>query len=424
MVGINIIIIFLFLITLLAILKYQVQPILLILQTLFGSYIGIICLKNKKVDIIIYLMAIIFFVLGYLIIYKIKTKKIDEEKIIVKRTEERYKLYILEIIIIFFVIYHFMVGGIPLFQDNVEIDRFKFDSGLFGIPGRIYLFGLPFIYIYTYLFYDNKRNMNLLFITLFFIFARALGGIKSGVIEVLSIYIILRMAENNAIKLKNIVNKKTLLIGSFFLIFIFKLTQSYQTMSNISFYNFTKYILDRLTVIQAYPLDFLLKKYDSIILENTNLWNDFKYFFFKYTKIFGQMDNYFPTDNVVSANIYNTPLEKSSFIVPVTIGAFGEFYIYFGFFAIICMFICGIVYGYLIKKISFKNMSIFKKTNIIMLIIFFEGFITKGGFSYSLINFIFMSLLFMILNLFGLFIVQSINKSKKKGEIYEVHPYS
>ena len=53
-------------------------------------------------------------------------------------------------VISFFVAYHFIVGGVPLLSADVELARFNFSgSGLFGIPGRMYLFGLPFLVTYA-----------------------------------------------------------------------------------------------------------------------------------------------------------------------------------------------------------------------------------------------------------------------------------
>jgi len=44
--------------------------------------------------------------------------------------------------------YHLLRAGIPIFSSDVEIERFDFtSSGLFGIPGRMYLFGVKIAWI-------------------------------------------------------------------------------------------------------------------------------------------------------------------------------------------------------------------------------------------------------------------------------------
>ena len=95
-----------------------------------------------------------------------------------------------------FALFHFASGGIPIFSHNIETSRFEFDSsGFFGIPGRVYLYGLPLVAgvalarsrqagLHWY-----KDRVTLVAVSVFVV-SRLLSGFKGGLLEVLIVLLV------------------------------------------------------------------------------------------------------------------------------------------------------------------------------------------------------------------------------------------
>src|SRR5439155_18948606 len=99
---------------------------------------------------------------------------------------------------------HFAVGGIPLLSSNVEIARLDVTaSGLLGIPGRIYLFGIPLALaaclrgerIGSRAAFSTWQS-RLLLAT--FVISRILSGFKSGLLEVVVITLLIYVASGHS----------------------------------------------------------------------------------------------------------------------------------------------------------------------------------------------------------------------------------
>ncbi|MGL5050813.1 MAG: O-antigen polymerase [Fusobacteriaceae bacterium] len=394
----SIVLSFLLMIILLVKNKFRVEPIILLTFTLLQTFIGFSLLSNNFKNLLEFFIGIFFLILGYF--YGEKINKNINKKQKKTKSKENVKFLFLEIIIYIMVGYHFIVGGIPILSNDVEIQRFNFSSsGLAGLPGRMYMYGLPYLYICSYFKYPSSNKNKVIIII--FLFSRVLGGIKSGIIEIIFIYFNLRYSTNNSIKLREFFKIKYIAILSLIVFFIFKLTQTYKTMQGIKIKEFLYYIIERLTVIQAMPIINIFELVNKKIVINSNYFKDSIYFLSKYTKISIFYKNYFTTDNIVSAYIYNTPILKDSFFVPVTMTAFGEFYLNNSYFVFIIMFGLGILSAYLLNKTKLINESAFVRAKFLFLFLILEGFLTKGGFAYSIINGLLLILIFKTIEFIG-----------------------
>src|SRR3984893_4793101 len=100
--------------------------------------------------------------------------------------------YVLLIVTIagFFTLVHFVADGIPVLSPRVETSRFDFGKSLFGLPGRMYLFGLPLAAGIALArarqlgLRWSKDGLTLLAISMFTV-SRLLSGFKGGLIEVI-----------------------------------------------------------------------------------------------------------------------------------------------------------------------------------------------------------------------------------------------
>ena len=102
-------------------------------------------------------------------------------------------------------VYHLLASGIPLFSDSIETERFSFtSSGLWGIPGRMYLFGIPISWLVA-LTNGSAREGRiwsykpLQLATGFLVLTSLLGGFKGDMIS-LAVFV---FASLNALKAKH-----------------------------------------------------------------------------------------------------------------------------------------------------------------------------------------------------------------------------
>ena len=106
----------------------------------------------------------------------------------------RYVLVLVSFVGLFTLI-HFAADGIPVLSGNVETSKFEFGKSLFGIPGRIYLYGLPLATGAALArsrqlgLRWSKDRLTLIAISLFTV-SRLLSGFKGGLLEVLIVLLI------------------------------------------------------------------------------------------------------------------------------------------------------------------------------------------------------------------------------------------
>ena len=381
-------------------------PVTICMATVIGTFLGLTILDSQGNVVYLFLLSIVAFILGYIfqvLITKNKNfigKKINNGKI--GRNEVKV-IKLFWIIIIGLVIYHFLVGGIPILSQNVEVERFNFTgSGLFGIPGRMYQFGLPFLLILLSIYLecsgDEKIKKLLIISWVVMITSRLITGFKSGLVEVLILYIFTRCISNRPINIINLMGNIKYIVIVLIIGFVgFFLTKSYDSLGIYNLNDFIKYFFERSTVIQAQPAYIVLSGSILYYSKNPFIINDLLYFISKYLKI-GNFDNIvFPLDKIVSSQLYGTPLNLDSFIVPVTVSGFPQIYIDLGIWSLFAFFVVGQAYYYLIYKAKSRNINYFRRALFGLGIFFMTEFITKGGLGYLVVNYILLSLLFIFI---------------------------
>ena len=247
--------------------------------------------------------------------------------------------------------YHFAQVGLPILQPNVEISRFNFTgSGLFGLPGRVVLFGVPIV---TYLAVAYARGTGssirrpgaILGAAMLLLIATELVlGFKSGiavVITILLVAVVLAWGPPKAVRAAF-----TLAIpiaaAVFFAVMVSGLYGTFVESNQPA----VAYLIERSTVIAAIPGYEVLA--GGIVMpsgETNSLVNDAEYYVPKYLGL-GPRANRFPFELVVSASIFGTSLTDNSFIVPVTVGAFASLLWDFGQLGFLFYMVLGVVFAW------------------------------------------------------------------------------
>lgn len=385
-------------------------PITFAYRVMLGIYIGLVIYDPYGKTSSIYLVSLIIFLAGYMLqklinaTMKKKKKYIYNVDKIEKFNEKTDKiLEVFSFFIVGFIIYHFLVGGIPIFSSNLEVNRFNFtNSGLFGIPARMYQFGIQFLIIYASVYYEkrktNKIKRLVIMLWIVMIISRILAGFKSGLVEVATLYFFVSVFINKPINIVHIFFKfKYLIIVLGIIIFAFYTVMNYETMKGLRFEEYIYYFLERLTVIPAIPGWLVLSNSVNYYSENLFIINDILYFISKYTSIGNYKYTLFPLDKIVSSQIYGTTLSHSNFIVPVTVGGFAQLYIDFKLLALVIFFIFGQIYCLMLDKSRDRGKSVLRRSSYGFGIIFLTEFITKGGLGYLIVNYIFLMIIFMIM---------------------------
>lgn len=369
------------------------------IQILLGYYyLDLLSLNNSSW--MIYLGNIIIFMLGYFSFRFIlgTNMKLNIEEIGNDLTKTGFNVkdhtthIIFVTIIIMFTMYHFIVGGIPILSNSIEVDRFAFSSsGLFGIPGRIFLFGLPFILIYVS-YYDKQINNSYskklkIIVWIAFILFKLLSGFKGAILDIIILFVFIKAFLNQPLKVKNIFTFRSVLLLFSGVIFAAFISSFYSSLSLNGLEDIFKYLLARLTQIAAEASYYVINNLHFFESPYSYQYNDFAYFINKYFHIqmIGDRE-VFPIDKIVSSMLNNTPLSEYNFIVPVTVGAFAglvlDFGIIGGYFG---MFLIGSIYYYLFIN-CLKAKSPFKGASLGIILYQFHVYILNGGLVYTLIN--------------------------------------
>jgi hypothetical protein len=262
-------------------------------------------------------------------------------------------LRILIAVVFAFVIYHLMVGGIPLFSADPEIARFDVtSSGLFGIPSRMFLFGLPFVVLMTTV--ASMRNLvtisgkMLNFIWVCYFISSAFSGFKSSLFTVVIIFLFARSAGKEPVRVKWMLSARGLIAVGSILGSVFYVGSLYGSLRFDSLAGFEDYFLARSTVIAAEPGYYALTDYGTAGRDAVQYQKDFRFYFDEYLPEGTQddADNHLPLDKSVSSQLYG----GQELIVSVTVGAFPEMFVNIGDAAYAGMFGLGVLFFLIYRK--------------------------------------------------------------------------
>jgi hypothetical protein len=183
---------------------------------------------------------------------------VEEAPVVDPRPYAAATLIAFEFVVLAFVAYHFVVGGIPLLSANVEVERFDFTgSGLFGLPGRMYLFGLPFLVIFTSA-HDARQSSRVTrsvvrVAWVAYALAQILAGFKGSLLAVLLVFLLVRAIVGRPLHLRAIVAPRYVAVGLAGLAFALLIAFQYGSLHLTSPSSAISYLGDRLTVIAAEP---------------------------------------------------------------------------------------------------------------------------------------------------------------------------
>lgn len=282
-------------------------------------------------------------------------------------------------------IVHFLRSGIPLLSSNVEVARFSAgDSGLFGLPGRLYLFGLP-LALAMCLKRDQLAGARIgstglsRVILGTFLLSRLLSGFKSGVLEVASTYFVLLVlvgAEFDRERIRRFVAGISVAAG-----FALLIGSQYGTYHRTGTVNSLKV---RLTEQSTEAAGAVLQARESRIYGRSVVSQDFPYFLHRYARVGVGRD--FSFNQRVSANLIGTPLTGTAFIVPVTTTAIAEeIYEAGAVKGIGLLGLIGLCYQWLVAR-ALRTSGLRPFLLSAASVLAAMSFLTKGGLVYAALN--------------------------------------
>lgn len=302
-----------------------------------------------------------------------------------------FKLLI--VVVVTGAIFHLTASGIPVLQSNVEIQRFNFtSSGFGGVPGRLYLYGLPAIVIGSSVI-DSRMASGTMrgfrrLAWASYAAVQILSGFKGGVLNILVLHFLTRALVHRPIKLNlsSITGYGAALIGAF--AFAAVIASRYSTLGALNSRSAAGYLAARVSVLPALPGHYSITHLSDVPRSAPYLVTDLKYFLHKYFGI-GDAGDY-PLDKIVSSAMTGTPLSEESFVVPVTVGAAPGFFVDFGWgwtFALMALTGCAYawVYRSVLRARTCLGVSIAGLAVYLM-----NVFVLNGSAVYVLLNFLLM----------------------------------
>lgn len=233
-------------------------------------------------------------------------------------------------LVMLFVGYNFLVGGAPLLSANTEVARLNITSaGLFGLPSRMFLIGLPFSTIYVTSMYSkmpSKKHRRIYYLVwIIYVLAQLLDGFKSALLQVLGAYVVAQFVAARPVHARSLLRTRVLvsLIGTVAVAVFY--TFQYHSLQVTSVSQAFSYLLTRLTLGSAIPGAYVLDHLALLRTGYPHVLTDARYFMWEYFHIGG--DPGMPLDKLVSSLIYHTPLSATAVVVPVTIGGFAELFV-------------------------------------------------------------------------------------------------
>lgn len=291
-----------------------------------------------------------------------------------------------------FSVYHLTQVGIALFSSNVEIDRFNLGaSGLFGLPSRSVLFGLPALALFTVIRYSPQTKKLTFFVWSLFVVSQLSLGFKGSLFTLISTLLLGILLRRGLRSMKLIFLSGIGLIASS--TYALNLASRYGTMSGGQIT--PQYIIDRITLETARPQYLALRMQETLqLLTGPAFWHDTSIFLQRY--ITGFSPN-LTVESIVSATLTGTPPSREFFIVPVTLG--GPIYLLLTggvLFMVFGLALIGFIWARGADQIRASSndlagvqLALFLETLIV--------FLTNGNGAYLLINASFVSIIFCVI---------------------------
>lgn len=229
-------------------------------------------------------------------------------------------------------IYHILYTSPLIRGGNIETVRFDFtSSGFLGIPGRMYLFGIPLCWILataaaSHLDVPPWRHGAWRAATFFYASASLLSGFKSGLIAMLAVMVLTSAAVYNFRPPVISVVRRGAVLVVLATVYAFAIGGLYSSYSQQGVSRTTQFVT-RMTEGAALPKAFVLQGQIPGVMGNTVL-SDLRYYVPRYTG--RQVPGSYATERAVSAAMIGISPRASRFTTPVTIGGFPELKLAFG----------------------------------------------------------------------------------------------
>lgn len=293
--------------------------------------------------------------------------------------------------VMFLVIYHFAVGGIPILSSGLETARFDFvSSGLFGIPGRMMAWGLPFVVfcvsIYSWRTRDKRAKWLLYAVWTVYLLSSFMSGFKSSVLGVLNLYVIYRMLISKPLKLRDLLNKQVIVLLALSMLYAVWMLHRYSAGDIGDMASTIGYFGMRLTAIPAQPGHLAMTDFSSAADGHSYMLQDLSYFMARYFHIGSVGPDVFPLDKIVSAATFGVKLQEGQWIVPVTVGAFPQLFVEYGLAGgLLAMFVEGVLFALSIyRSMNSTNPYIAAAWGLVVLI--FTEYFLNGNLIFCVIN--------------------------------------
>jgi hypothetical protein len=257
---------------------------------------------------------------------------------------------VFETFVITLVAIHFLATGIPLFSSNVEVARFDFGSSvLFGLPGRAYLFGLPFLAILSSAFAARHPGPTATWTVrvawIAYAGAQVMTGTKGALLEVLLLLVLVRASLGRPLKLQNVLGVRFVALAAAGVAVAFFFAFQYASLQLSDPGEAVAYLQQRATVQGAQP-GYLAMSELAGPHGQPYLVGDLIYTIQKYTGQHFSADTPYSLDVIVSARLIGASPDLAGFLAPVTVGAFAGWFVDAGWAgALLAMLVLGAIYG-------------------------------------------------------------------------------
>jgi hypothetical protein len=392
------------------------------------AQLGLICIGYIKLDeleggnlSVLYLSGVGLFACGYVIVantcsnpsrnrsYPNQARMRCSQLCCLRRGSE---IRLLAGCVMALTLYHFAAGGIPLLSSELETTRFNFTaSGMFGVPGRMFLYGLPFAVILVSVARQRKMasisGFYLVFTWVFYLGASVAAGFKGGIANCVFLYILVQAISGQTLSLRRFllswrVSLLALSAGS-----AITVGMLYQTSQGVGVWEFANnHLWRRVTIGSAEAGHAAITGFGVDGQAGEYLMGDCAYFlrtYFPFAPI--ALDRGLPLDKLVSSHFYHTPVSSSAFIVPVTVGAFAELSVNFGREgALLGMLLIGTSMAFILRKAQIAETPI--HCGIYSFILYMlQVYVTNGNLVYTTLNTVIITVfLFAVYSLGSVFI--------------------
>ncbi|NNE72636.1 MAG: hypothetical protein HKN26_03155 [Acidimicrobiales bacterium] len=390
--------------------RFRVSPATVTVVWLLPINIGLVMLGDYRAALLTS-AALALFVHGY---HSWHSNRARSRSPIVLTHHQTSGLVFATAITVALVAYHYAVVGIPLLSDSIETDRWNFrGSGLFGIPGRMMLVGLPLLAALWASVDGDARVSRYRWLTVGAGLASAVAsGFKGGLITFLVLIVIGYTASHGWISYRRAARRfaPALIAG---LVFAGASSQLYGNFIRVNQVDSpVEILIERVTVgpaeVAAHTfavdgsVESLGGRSPSAVFDTLNL-----------LQRYGGDETAFDTPGIIqriSADFRDRPIGTTD-VVPTTPTAPATLYMEFGLWMIAIMWVVGLASAAAETAAAAKGTLLALLRCLAFQMIVFE-FIAKGDVAFPALNWLIVGLMVGFLCSFGRVLNRSIAGSE------------